>query len=410
LATRGGPPNLGHVDGRAFGLRNTYSVVVSGGALSAEEAGSRLFGQVPAGGQPAWSTLPNGALLVVAAASRAQYVTPGCASPADLVVRDKAGERILEGLAAEASQRLRADGIAGDVSLLKVNPGPAGSSPGSQEDYLVARDTGFGRFADWLIPFLVTRPLICGAGAVRATPQGAEYCLSRPVTRTGTSRPSRANGPGPFITVRDEPRSEPGLVRLEVTAGEPSMSETTTLLKAGATSLVLRMAEAGTAAPAVSLDQPVRAFGEVSRDITGQSLLRLASGRTATALGVQREYLARATDFAARGGGDAASARVLRLWQRAVDAIEAGNLDGIAREIDWAVKYRLIEQYRAAGDLPLSAPEVAQADLAYHDISRRHGLYYQLQRDGAVARTARDIDIFEAKTVPPPGRRGPMGC
>ena len=392
------------MDGRAFGLRSTYSVVFSGGALSAEEAGSRLFGPVPAGGQPAWSMLPNGALLVVAAASRAQYVTPGCAAPADLVVWDKAGERILEGLAAEASQRLGADGIAGDISLLKVNPGPAGSASGSQEDYLVARATEFGRLADWLIPFLVTRPLICGAGAVRATPQGAEYCLSRPATRTWTSRLPRASRPGPFITVRDEPHGAPGLVRLEVTAGEPSMSETTTLLKAGATGLVLRMAEAGTAAPVVSLDQPVRALGEVSRDITGRSLLRLAGGQTVTALGVQREYLAQATDFAARGGGDAASARVLRLWQRAVDAIEAGHLDGIAREIDWAVKYRLIEQYRAAGGLPLSAPEVAQADLAYHDISRRHGLYYQLQRDGAVARTARDIDIFEAKTVPPPGR------
>ena len=51
--------------------------------------------------------------------------------------------------------------------------------------------------------------------------------------------------------------------------------------------------------------------------------------------------------------------------------------------------------------MPLSAPEVAQADLAYHDIRRSRGLYYQAQRSGAVERTARDIDIFEAKTVPP---------
>jgi proteasome accessory factor A len=49
----------------------------------------------------------------------------------------------------------------------------------------------------------------------------------------------------------------------------------------------------------------------------------------------------------------------------------------------------------------LSAPQVAQADLAYHDIDRGRGLYYELQRSGAVERTARDIDIFEAKTVPP---------
>ena len=97
--------------------------------------------------------------------------------------------------------------------------------------------------------------------------------------------------------------------------------------------------------------------------------------------------------------------RVLGLWQRALDAIGAGNLDAIAREIDWVIKYQLIERYRADHDLPLSAPEVAQADLAYHDIHRSRGLYYQLQRSGAVERTARDIDIFEAKTVPPaPGR------
>ena len=72
---------------------------------------------------------------------------------------------------------------------------------------------------------------------------------------------------------------------------------------------------------------------------------------------------------------------------------------------DWAIKYQLIERYRAEHDLPLSAPQVAQADLAYHDIDRSRGLYYRLQRSGAVERTARDIDIFEAKTVAPaPGR------
>ena len=97
----------------------------------------------------------------------------------------------------------------------------------------------------------------------------------------------------------------------------------------------------------------------------------------------------------------AVSTRALGLWERALDAIGTGNLGAIAREIDWVIKYQLIEQHRAEHDLPLSAPEITQADLAYHDIHRSHGLYYQLERSGAVERTARDIDIFEAKTVPP---------
>jgi Pup-ligase protein len=128
-----------------------------------------------------------------------------------------------------------------------------------------------------------------------------------------------------------------------------------------------------------------------------------------SALDVQREYLARAKDFTDSRGADAVSRRVRGLWERVLDAIGAGNLDAIAREIDWVIKYQLIERYQAEHDVPLSAPEVAQADLAYHDIRRDRGLYYQLQRSGTVQRTARDIDIFEAKTVRPGPEPLPAG-
>ncbi len=74
------------------------------------------------------------------------------------------------------------------------------------------------------------------------------------------------------------------------------------------------------------------------------------------------------------------------MWQRVLGAIETGNLDKIAREIDWVTKYQLIERYRARHDLPLSAPRIARLDLAYHDLRRDRGLYYQLQRNGAVHR------------------------
>ncbi len=132
-----------------------------------------------------------------------------------------------------------------------------------------------------------------------------------------------------------------------------------------------------------------------------RSQVRLTDGRMMSALDIQRAYLARARDFTDERGADAVSERVLGLWERTLDAIATGNLSAIAREIDWVIKYQLIEQYRAAHDLPLSAPQVAQADLAYHDIHRGRGLYNQLQRGNKVDRTARDIDIFEAKTVPP---------
>jgi proteasome accessory factor A len=392
------------VDKRIFGLSNSYSVFVSAALqrqLPPEEAGRRLFGPVASGGRAAGVLLRNGGRLRPGAASRPEYATPECGSVPDLVVHDKAGERILEGMLEEAGQWLGEEGDAGDISVLKISADPAGSSYGCQEGYLLARSGESRRLADVLLPFLVTRQLICGAGAVLRTPRGAAYCLSRPAGLAEARLSSAGARPWPLIlTTRDESRAA-GPRRLLVTVSDSAMSETTTLLKAGATDLVLRMAEAGAAPPALTLASPVQAIGEVSGDITGRSPLRLADGRQASALDIQREYLARATDFTGERGADTGSARVLGLWQRTLDAIGAGNLDAIAREIDWVIKYQLIDRYRAARDLPLSAPQVAQADLAYHDINRSRGLYYQLQRDGAVERTARDIDIFEAKTVPP---------
>jgi proteasome accessory factor A len=96
------------------------------------------------------------------------------------------------------------------------------------------------------------------------------------------------------------------------------------------------------------------------------------------------------------------------LWRRTLDAVDSGDLDLVAREIDWVIKLRLIERYRAKHGLDLSHPRVAQLDLAYHDISRRRGLFYLLQRSGKVERVASDVEVFEAKTVPPQTTRAKL--
>ncbi len=105
---------------------------------------------------------------------------PECDNLTELVTHDKAGERILEGLLVDAERRLHEEGIAGDVYLFKNNTDSAGNSYGCHENYLVARHGEFSRLADILIPFLVTRQLICGAGKVLQTPpRGAVYCVSQ---------------------------------------------------------------------------------------------------------------------------------------------------------------------------------------------------------------------------------------
>jgi proteasome accessory factor A len=206
----------------------------------------------------------------------------------------------------------------------------------------------------------------------------------------------------PIINTRDEPLGDAERFRrLHVIVGDSNMSETTMLLKVGATDLVLRMIEAGTVMRDLSLENPIRAIREVSHDMTGRRRVRLANGREASSLEIQQEYLSKAKDFVDRRGGDAIAHRVLELWERTLRAVDTGNLDLVAREIDWVTKYQLIERYRKKYDLPLSSPRVAQLDLAYHDVHRKRGLFYLLQRRGSVERVASDMKIFEAKSVPP---------
>jgi proteasome accessory factor A len=398
------------MDRRIFGLENEYGVTCTFRGqrrLSPDEVARYLFRRVVSWGRSSNVFLRNGARLYLDVGSHPEYATPECDSIEELVTHDKAGERILEGLLHDAERRLHEEGIAGDVYLFKNNTDSAGNSYGCHENYLVTRHGEFSRLADVLIPFLVTRQLICGAGKVLPTPRGAVYCVSQRAEHIWEGVSSATTRSRPIINTRDEPHADAERYRrLHVIVGDSNMSETTMLLKVGATDLVLRMVEVGLVMRDLTLENPIRAIREVSHDLTGRKKLRLANGREATALEIQREYLSKAADFADRRDLRTGTvAKVLDLWERTLDAIEQQDLSKLEREIDWAIKYRLIQRYQEKYDLPIAHPRIAQLDLAYHDISRKRGLYYLLERRGLVERTARDLDIFQAKSVPPQNTR-----
>jgi proteasome accessory factor A len=400
------------MDRRVFGIETEYGLTCTFRGqrrLSPDEVARYLFRGVVSWGRSSNVFLRNGGRLYLDVGSHPEYATPECDSVLDLVTHDKAGERILEGLLVDAVRRLASEGIAGDIYLFKNNTDSAGNSYGCHENYLVPRQQELGRLTDTLTPFLVTRQLICGAGKVLPTPRGTVYCVSQRAEHIWESVSSATTRSRPIINTRDEPHADAEQFRrLHVIVGDSNMSETTTLLKLGSTGLVLRMIEAGTWPQDMTLDNAVRAIREVSHDMTGRSRVRLANGRELTALEIQYEYLNQVRDFTSKNGLDAVGERVLDMWERALAAIETGNLDLIAREIDWVTKYQLIERYRARHDLPLSSPRVAQLDLAYHDVHRGRGLYYLLQRIGAVARVTQDLDVFEAKSVPPQTTRAKL--
>ncbi|MFE9421419.1 Pup--protein ligase [Kitasatospora sp. NPDC006697] len=394
------------MDRRIFGLENEYGVTCTFRGqrrLSPDEVARYLFRRVVSWGRSSNVFLRNGARLYLDVGSHPEYATPECDDVTELVTHDKAGERILEGLLVDAERRLHEEGIAGDVYLFKNNTDSAGNSYGCHENYLVARHGEFSRLADVLIPFLVTRQLICGAGKVLQTPRGAVFCVSQRAEHIWEGVSSATTRSRPIINTRDEPHADAERYRrLHVIVGDSNMSETTTLLKVGATDLVLRLIEAGVVMRDLTLENPIRAIREVSHDLTGRHQVRLANGREASALEIQEEYYEKALEFAERKGlNEGTVGRVLELWGRTLEAVRTEDLAKAGTEIDWIMKYQLIERYREKHQMSMSNPRIAQIDLAYHDIHRRRGLFYLMQNKGQAKRVTTDLKVFEAKSVPP---------
>ncbi|GAB3293035.1 Pup--protein ligase [Parasphingorhabdus pacifica] len=397
---------------RIFGLETEFGVTCTFHGqrrLSPDEVARYLFRRVVSWGRSSNVFLRNGSRLYLDVGSHPEYATAECDDLTQLVTHDKAGERILEDLLADAERRLSDEGIGGDIFLFKNNTDSAGNSYGCHENYLVGRSGEFSRISDVLLPFLVTRQLISGAGKVLQTPRGAVYCLSQRAEHIWEGVSSATTRSRPIINTRDEPHADAERYRrLHVIVGDSNMSEVTTLLKVGAANLVLEMIEQGVQFRDFTLDNPIRAIREISHDLTGRRTVRLAGGREASALDIQREYLSRAHDHVAKRGSDPMTDRILDLWTRAVKAVEQQDYSLVDREVDWAIKHRLLQRYQDKHGLELSSPRIAQLDLAYHDIRRGRGLFDMLQRKDLVDRATEDGEIEAAKDTPPQSTRAKL--
>ena len=401
------------MDRRIFGIETEFGIAYSGPdsrPLSPEEVARYLFRKVVSWGRSSNVFLTNGSRLYLDVGSHPEYATAECDDLAQLVAHDRAGELILDDLVEEAEDRLRAEGFNGSVYLFKNNTDSAGNSYGSHENYLIPRRLEFSRLADILIPFLVTRQLLVGAGKVLKTQSGSLYAFSQRADHIWEGVSSATTRSRPIINTRDEPHADAEHYRrLHVIAGDSNMSETTTLLKVGSVDLMLRLIESGAAMRDLRLENPIRSIREISHDMTGRMPLKLANGTTMTAIDLQRVYLERLQEFVAvNGAHNRHVERVLDLWERTLDAIESGDTAAIDTEVDWAIKKKLVDRYAERHSLELTSPRLSQIDLTYHDISRRRGLFYLLQARGETARVVEDSQVKEAVDVPPQSTRAKL--
>jgi Pup amidohydrolase len=349
--------------------------------------------------------LPNGARYYVDHA-HPEYSTPECASPRELVVHDKAGERILE----RSLHELEAILPSGQrVAIYKNNSDGKGNSYGTHENYLVDRATPFASLVRDLTPFFVSRQVFTGAGKLGTEGQfedddRSRYQLTQRADFFETEVGLETTLKRPIINTRDEPHADPDKYRrLHVIIGDANMCEVATYLKVGTTALVLKMIE-DEFLPNLSLVNPVSALHQVSRDTTCRTLVRLDDDRRLTPVQLQWEFLDHAKKFVEQEDDTAANADVLQRWEDVLTGLEDDPL-GLHRELDWVAKYRLMDGYRQRDGLDWSDPKLRLVDLQYHDVRRDKGLYYRLAQGGKVQRLVSDAEIDRAVMEPPEDTR-----
>jgi len=348
-------------------------------------------------------TLVNGARYYVDHA-HPEYSCPEVTNARELVIHEKAGERVVEMSRREANSLLPSGA---QMLLHKNNSDRKGNSYGSHENYLMDRRTSFKRIVEHLLPFFATRQVFCGAGKVGSENRGhsCDYQISQRADFFETEVALDTMVKRPIVNTRDEPHADRDKYRrLHVIVGDSNMSEYTIYLRNGVTALILQMIEDGAIDRDLTLRDPVRAIKEVSHDPSLTHEIQLDVGKRMTAVQIQSEYLEMAQAYVARNPVDDVTADVMAKWEHAMDCLQR-DPDELADKIDWLVKRRLIRSFMDRKGIDWQSPQVQMLDLQYHDTRPDKGLYYMLERQGQVERIVTDDEINAAVHTPPEDTR-----
>lgn len=345
--------------------------------------------------------LTNGARLYVDHA-HPEYSSPEVLTPSDAVRFDRAGQVVM----ARAAQLASAVPGLGKVQLYKNNTDNKGASYGTHENYLMSRRTPFAEIVKHLTPFFVSRQIITGAGRVGIGQDGKlpGFQLSSRADFFEVEVGLETTLKRPIINTRDEPHADPEFHRrLHVIIGDANMSEVATYLKMGTTSLVLAMLEAGWLHEDLMPLNPVSELHSVSHDPALHHQLTLRSGRTLSAIELQREYADQAVKFVDdRLGGDAddETLDVLTRWQTVLDAL-ARDPGELSDQLDWVAKLSLLEGYRRRDGLAWNDARLELVDVQYSDIRPDRGLALRLEARGRLQRLTTDDQVAAAVESPP---------
>lgn len=342
--------------------------------------------------------LPNGARFYVDHA-HPEYSSPETTNPIDAVIWDQAGDRIAQ----QAADHIAASDDAAEILLYKNNTDNKSVSYGAHENYLVARELDFDELTNHILGYFTTRQIITGAGRVGigSLNETAGFQISQRADFFEEEVGLETTIRRPIVNTRDEPHATPeSYRRLHVIIGDANLSQYSTWLRVGMTSLVLSMIELGEL-PMIELAEPVQALQDISHDPTLQTKVLVNGRGWMTALEIQQVYQQAAREYIDRYGiNDQQTVDVVEAWAKVLELL-AHDPGQLADRLDWVAKYQLLNGMRERHGLEWSNAKLAMLDLQWADLREHKGLYYTLVSRGAIRTIVSDEQIQHAISMPP---------
>lgn len=328
-----------------------------------------------------------------------EYSTPECSRILEIVAQDKAGERILAECARRRNQHLPEGQQA---RLYKNNTDFVGHSYGCHDNYLMKREVPWDRIVQDVVPFLVTRQIVAGAGKMGVEGEDAVgapgiYQLAQRSDFFSVLCSIDTMNRRPIVNTRDEPHANAEAYRrFHVIVGDANMNQFATAMKIGTTALVLELIEKHHA-PQLELANPIEATKSISRDQSLMWIVELRDGRKISALDIQRLYLAAAREHCEK---TEESEWLLKEWEQVLNDL-ATDFWLCRDRLDWVAKKFLLTTFQESEGLDWTDPWLQSIDLEYHNVNLEQGLYYELKREGQVRRIVSEDDVRHAIFQPP---------
>ncbi|MDO8590622.1 MAG: proteasome accessory factor PafA2 family protein, partial [bacterium] len=267
-----------------------------------------------------------------------------------------------------------------------------GNTFGAHENYFTCAPR-----KDWvqLIPFLIARPIMCGAGWIN---NKYEFEISQRAQHITCAQSNSTMNDRAVINLRSEPLANvKGWDRFHYIGGDDTMNEGATAMRIGMTALVMEMLEMG-ALPYIEYKTEMAESDSkaVSQRTHNWKLEGVTKGPKG-GIELLHLYLNRAKQLFSRR--DDVTTAILVIWEDTLNKLVSDPLK-LWRRLDWVAKLFILGLFEESEENS-TLEWLRSQDMEYHSLDPEKGLYYFLRQCGEVERIVSDKLIIEATVEPP---------